>query len=181
MIGRFASGLGDRPLAPVAAGAILFAIGVWNGAEPLLAAYPGERALVAVEGASYDAIEVVRKRGAVVRFLTGPSLEMQAVLEPGEVVVLYRDDMPRYGAVKQAVAEGPATYGLWPDAPAEEDRRRIWSLENRTGVVVSREETVAGLRDARRAAAMLPALIAVVGLGLVLVGLRRWRAWGAAR
>jgi len=179
MIGRFSRGLGDRPLAPLAAGVILLVIGLWNAGESLLAVYPGEQALAPFEGEAFDAVEVVRKRGAVVRFLTGPSLELQAVLEPGQTVVLYRNDMPAYDAVKQAVAGGPAIYGLWPDAPVEDDRRRVWSLENAAGVVVSREETVAGLRAARTEAALLPGAIAVVGLVLAIFGLRRWRARGA--
>lgn len=178
MIGRFSRGLGDRPLPLVAAGTILMVLGLWNGGEALFASYPDARDLVTVEGTAFDAIEVVRKRGAVARFLTGPSLEFQAVLDPGEVLVLYRDDMPRYGEVKAAVAAGPARYGLWPDAPADEDRHRIWSLGNDDGLVVGPEETVAGLRAVRRDAALLPGILAIAGVLLLLSGLRRWRARG---
>lgn len=178
MIGRFSRGLGDRPVPLVAAGAILVVLGLWNGGEALLASYPDAQNLELVEGTAFDAIEVVRKRGALTRFLTGPSLEFQAVLDPGEVLVLYRDNMPRYEEVKAAVAAGPAVYGLWPEAPADDDRHRIWSLEGEGGVVVGLEDTVSGLRAVRSDSAMLPGALAVVGVVLALVGLRRWRARG---
>ena len=151
-------------------------IGIWNGAELLLASYPETASLERVEAEAFDAIEVVRKRGAIVRFLTGPSLEFQAVLEPDARLVLYRDDMPAYEAVKAAAVAGPALYGLWPDAPADEDRHRIWSLDNGGGTVVSLAEATAGLRAARTEAALLPGLIALFGLALTLRGVRRWRA-----
>lgn len=178
MIGRFSRGLGDRPVPLVAAGAILIVLGLWNGGEALLASYPAADELQVVDGTAFDAIEVVRKRGAVARFLTGPSLEFQAVLDPGEVLVLYRDNMPRYEEVKAAVAAGPAVYGLWPEASADDDRHRIWSLEGEGGVVVGLEDTVSGLRAVRMESAQLPGILAIVGVLLLLAGLRRWRAQG---
>ena len=177
VIGRFARGLGDRPIAPLAAGLILMAIGLWNGAEQLLPAYPEESELQAFEGEAFDAIVVVRQRGALVRFLQGRSLEFQAALQPGERLVFYRDDMPAYEAVKEVVLAGPALYGLWPDAPEDEDRHRIWSLAAPDGtVVIDRASSVAALQALRRETAILPGCIALAGLVLTVFAARRWRA-----
>ena len=180
MIGRFARGLGDRPVAPLMAGAILLAIGLWNGAELLTPGYPEETELEAFAGEAVDAIVVMRQRGALVRFLQGSSLEFQAALDPGERLVFYRDDMPAYDAVRENVLAGPAVFGLWPDAPADEDRHRIWSLTTADGaVVVDRATTVAGLQATRQDAAIVPGVIALLGLLLTGHAIRRWRARGA--
>ena len=177
MIGRFARGLGDRPVAPLAAGIILMAIGLWHGAEQLLPAYPEENQLESFAGEAFDAIVVVRHRGALVRFIQGSSLEFQAALEPGERLVFYRDDMPAYEEVKETVVAGPALYGLWPDAPADEDRHRIWSLATPDGaVIIDRASSVAALKALRRETAILPAFIALAGLVLTVFAVRRWRA-----
>lgn len=176
MIGRFARGLGDRPIAPLAAGLILLGIGLWNAAELLLPAYPQEGQLESFDGEAFDAIVVVRQRGALVRFFHGRSLEFQAVLNPGERLVLYRDDMPDYEAVRETVTAGPATYGLWPDAPADDDRHRIWSLATPGGeVIVDRATTVASLKATRNSMAITPLVIAVAGLVLTVFAVRRWR------
>jgi len=177
MIGRFSRGLGDRPVAPLLAGVILLAIGVWNGAEHLMPSYPDEADLESFAGEAVDAIVVTRQRGALVRLFQGSSLEFQAALEPGERLVFYRDDMPDYGAVKEAVLAGPAIYGLWPDAPADEDSHRIWSLATAEGAtVIDRATTVAGLQATREDAALVPGVIAVFGLILTVFAIRRWRA-----
>lgn len=176
MIGRFSRGLGDRPLAPLAAGLILLVIGTWNASELLLASYPEDSDLESFQGEALDAIVVVRQRGALVRFLHGRSLEFQAVLDPGERLVLYRDDMPDDEAVRDAVTSGPAVYGLWPDAPVDDDRHRIWSLAAPDGtMIVDRSATVATLQATRRDAAIMPGAIALVGLILTTYALRLWR------
>lgn len=176
VIGRFSRGLGDRPLAPLAAGLILLVIGGWNSAELLLPSYPGNSDLESFQGEAFDAIVVVRQRGALVRLFHGRSLELQAVLEPDTRLVLYRDDMPAYEAVRDVVTAGPAVYGLWPDAPDDDDRHRIWSLTAPDGtIVVDRATTVATLQATRREAALMPGVIAVVGLFLTAYALRLWR------
>ena len=176
MIGRFARGMGDRPVAPLAAGVILLAIGLWNGGELLLASYPEQDDLELVSGEAVDAIVVMRQRGALVRFFQGSGLELQAALEPGERLVLYRNDMPDYEAVKTAITGGPAVYGLWPQAPADEDRHRIWSLVTADGAtVVDREATVSGLQAVRRQGAIVPGVIALIGLVVTALAIRRWR------
>ncbi len=176
MIGRFARGMGDRPVAPLAAGLILVAIGLWNSSELLLPAYPGESDLESFSGEAVDAIVVMRQRGALVRFLQGSGLELQAALDPGERLVLYTNDMPNYEAVKTAVAAGPAVYGLWPDAPSDEDRHRIWSLSASDGqAIVTRDETVSGLQAVRQEAAVIPAIIGLAGLVVAGFAVRRWR------
>ena len=176
MIGRFARGLGDRPVAPLAAGIILLAIGLWNGAELLTPSYPGEDDLETFTGEAADAIVVARQRGALVRFFQGRSLEFQAMLEPGERLVFYPDDMPGYEAVKDAVLARPALYDLCPDAPADEVRHRIWTIGTPEGaVVVDRAATVAGLQAVRQDAALVPGVIALFGLLLTVLAARRWR------
>ncbi len=180
MIGRFARGMGDRPVAPLAAGLILLAIGLWNAGELLLASYPEQNELEFVSGEATDAIVVMRQRGALVRFFQGSVLELQAMLDPGERLVLYRNDMVDYDAVKATVVAGSAAYGLWPDAPLDEDRHRIWSLATSDGtVIVDRDATVAGLRATRQETAIVPGIIALVGLVVTAFAIRRWRKRGA--
>ena len=175
MTRRFGTLVLERPLAPLLAGLLLAAIGAWNAAEPLLAAYPGPRALEFFEGEAFDDARVIRKRGALMRFLSGPSVEYQAVLQPGNRIVLYSDDMPRFEAVSAAIVSGPATYGVWPDAREGVDRLRIWSLETASGPVITREQAVSGLRASRRDAAVLPGAVTLFGLLLAGAVLRRWR------
>lgn len=176
MIGRFARGLGQRPLAPLVAGLALTVVGLWNAAETWVASYPeSDAVLVAIEGTAFDDTMISRKRGALLRFLDGTSYEYQAVLAPGEVVVRYTDDMPRFREVVESVSSGPGLFGLWPEAPSEEDRNRIWSLETAAGPVVTREETTAGLAASRQRAALFPLAIALFGLGVVAVVSLRWR------
>ncbi len=172
MIGRFASRLGDRLPATLVAGAILTALGAWFASDPWRRDYPAAADLVPFEGEAFDAIEVRKRRGALAPFMTDDPLELQAVLNPGERLVLYTSAMPRYEAVKTAVASGPAVYRLWNDAPTEEDRRLIWGLDNDAGSVVAADEAVAGLKEARAGAAQLPAGIGVFGLALLWLGLR---------
>ena len=172
MIGRFASGLGDRLPATLVAGAILTALGAWFASDPWRRDYPAPSDLVAFEGEAFDAIEVRKRRGGLAPFATEEALELQAVLNPGERLVLYTDAMPRYEAVKQAVASGPAVYRLWEGAREETDRMLIWGIDDEAGIAVAPAETVAALREARAGTARLPAAIGVCGLVLLWLGLR---------
>ena len=81
--------------------------------------------------------------------------------------------MPRYDALKSAVASGAATYALWDEAGDEENGRLIWGLDTPEGSVVTVAETVADLKASRAAAAWLPGAIALFGLALSVLG---WRA-----
>ena len=175
MIGRFASRLGRRLPATLVAGAILALMGAWYATAPLRASYPAPRALIPFHGQAFDAIEVRKRRGAFLRFLTADPLEFQAALAPGERIVLYDNAMPRYDQVKAAALAGDATYHLWEEAPDERERLLIWQLDGADGRVVSREETVAALKASRSEAALLPAAVALAGLALAALG---WRARG---
>ena len=175
MIGRFASGLGGRPHAPIVAGLILLGLGLWFGSVPWRAAYPDTAALEAVEGTAIDAIELRKRRGALLRFLTGDRLELQVAIDPGGRIATYRSELPRYELLKEAIGRGPATYYVWPGAPDEAERALIWQFENADGRLIALADTVAALEAARTSDALLPAAIALVGLGLAGHGIRRWR------
>jgi len=176
MIGRFAGGLGRHLPATLVAGAILAAMGTWFATDPLRHAYPATSDLEAFEGQAFDAIEVRRRRGAFLRFLVPDPLEFQAVLRPGERIVLYYNSMPGYDAVKAAVGEGvPLTFRLWADAEDEENQLIIWGLDGADGTVVSPGETVAGLKASRASAAWLPGAIAAFGFMLIALGLNARR------
>lgn len=173
MIGRFASRLGRRLPATLVAGIILALMGAWFASAPLRHSYPAPGALVPFRGEAFDAIEVRKRRGAFLRFLTADPLEFQAVLSPGERIVLYENALPHYREVKAAAVAAPAVYHLWEEAPDERERLLIWQFEGADGQVVSREETVAALKAARAQDALLPAAMALAGLALAALG---WRA-----
>jgi hypothetical protein len=176
MIGRFARGMSDKLPAPLIAGLILFAVGGWFASLPLQHAYPTFDQLEALEGTAFDAIEVRRRRGAFLRFLTDDALEVQAAVNPGEEIVIYSTSMPRYDAFKEALTAGPAIFYRWPGAPDERERYVVWQLENAGGMLMTLEESVAALKAARLDAAWLPGAIALFGLVLIVHGLRLRRA-----
>ena len=175
MIGRFASGLGKRVPATLVAGVILSAAGSWYSSAPMRHSYPEAGALTAVHGEAFDAIEVRKRRGALTRFLAADPLEFQAVLAPGERIVLYDNTLPRYGEVKAAAVAGEAVYHLWQEAPDERDRLLIWQLDGVDGRVVSRQETVTAMKAEHGKATLLPMAMAVVGMVLVVMGMRAQR------
>ncbi len=176
MIGRFARGMSNRLPVPLIAGLILFAVGAWFASEPLRQAYPTADQLQPLEGTAFDAIEVRRRRGAFLRFLSDDALEVQAAVSPGEEIVIYSTSMPRYDAFKEALAAGPATFYRWPGAPDERERYVVWRFENANGTLVTLDESMASLKAARMDAAWLPGAIALFGLVLIVFGLRLRRA-----
>ena len=175
MIGRFASRLGHRLPGQLVAGLILFLAGVWFATDPLRHDYPEAGDLVAVEAEASDAIEIRKRRGAFLRFLVPDPLEVQAMLDPGERIVRYLDSMPRYGELVEALASGPAVFHLWEDAPDEENASLIWQLDAGGRTLVSAEETVRALESSRSEAARLPGGVALFGLAIVALSLRRRR------
>lgn len=176
MIGRFARGMSNKLPAPLIAGVILLAVGVWFASVPLRHAYPTAGQLTVLEGEAVDAIEVRRRRGAFLRFLTDDAMEVQAAVEPGEEIVIYSSSMPRYEAFKAALADGPGAFYRWLESPDERERYTVWQFENAEGTLVALDESIAALKAARLQAAWLPGGIALFGLLLTLHGLRLRRA-----
>lgn len=176
MIGRFASRLGTRLPGQLVAGVILTLLGVWFATQPWRHDYPEAHDLVAIETEAFDAIEIRKRRGAVLRFLVSDPLEVQAVLDAGNRIVRYPDSLPRYDDVKSALASGPATYHLWEIASDPENASLVWQFDSGGTTLVSLEETVEALRAARRDAARLPGGIALLGAAIVVVTLWRRRA-----
>ncbi len=173
MIGRFASRLGSRLPGQLVAGLILTLLGLWFATEPWRHGYPVADDLVAIEAAAKDAVEIRKRRGAVLRFLVPDPLEVHAVLEPDLRAVRYPDTLPRYEDVKRALASGPATFHLWEDAAGVDDATLVWRLDVRGATLFSLEETVGALKRLRLEAAWLPAGIAVFGLAIVALTLHR--------
>ncbi|MBT4906579.1 MAG: hypothetical protein P8Q36_13950 [Alphaproteobacteria bacterium] len=171
MIGRFARGMSNTP-ALMVAGFIPLALGVWFAAEPWRHSYPAPEELTAFEGEAFETIEVRKRRGAFIRYLEDDPIELQAVLNPGERIVLYSTSMPNYFELRDAITSGPAIYYLWEDAPEEIDTMTIWQLENENGVVVSAEEAVSTLKAVRSSAAWMPGGIALLGFIILALGLR---------
>ena len=175
MIGPFANRLGGRVPATLVAGIVLCAAGAWFTSAPLLHSYPEEGELTAVHGEAFDAIEVRKRRGALTRFLAADPLEFQAVLAPGERIVIYENTLPRYREVKAVAVAGEAVYHLWQEAPDERDRLLIWQLDGADGQVMSRQQTVLALKAERIKATLLPMVMALAGVVLVVLGCRAQR------
>ncbi len=173
MIGRFASRLGGRLPGILVAGVILLIMGLWFASEPLRHSYPVADELVPIEADARNVVELRKRRGAFLRFLMSDPLELRATLENGSIVILYRNTMANYDAVKKAVVSGPATYFLWSAATRDEDRQTVWQLETEDGTVVSFDDTISSLKESRINAALLPGGIAMFGLVLSALG---WRA-----
>ena len=176
MIGRFARGMSDKLPVPLVAGVIMLVVGIWFASEPVRHSYPEQDQLEPLEGLARDQVEVRQQSGAFLRFLTDDSLELRAMVDPGEKVVLYSASMPHYDAFKAGLDAGPAIFYRWPGAPDDQDRVVVWQLENADGTVVTRDESVTALKAARLEAAWLPGGIALVGLLLTIHGLRLRRA-----
>jgi hypothetical protein len=176
VIGRFARGMSNKLPAPLIAGLILFAVGAWFASVPLHHAYPTAGQLTVLEGTAFDAIEVRRRRGAFLRFLSDDAMEIQAAVNPGEEIVIYSTSMPRYDAFKEALTAGPGMFYRWDDAPDERERYVVWQFENADGTLVTLDETTASLKATRLDAAWLPGGIGVFGLLLIVHGLRLRRA-----
>jgi len=179
VIGRFARGMSNKLPAPLIAGVILFTVGVWFASVPLRHAYPTADQLTVLEGTAFDAIEVRRRRGAFLRFLSDDALEVQGAVNPGEEIVIYSTSMPRYDDFKAALAQGPGRFHRWDEAPDERERYVVWQFENADGTLVTLDESVASLKAARLDAAWLPGGIGVFGFLLILHGLRLRRAAAA--
>lgn len=173
MIGRFANRLGGRVPATLVAGIILSAMGAWFTSEPLRHSYPEADELTAVHGEAFDAIEVRKRRGALTRFLADDPLEFQAVLTPGERIVIYDNTLPHYREVKAVAVAGEAVYHLWQEAPDERERLLIWQLDGADGRVVSHQQTVTALKAERIKATLLPTVMALAGVVLVVLGCRQ--------
>jgi hypothetical protein len=176
MIGRFARGMSNKLPAPLIAGLILFTVGAWFASTPLRYAYPTADQLTVLEGTAFDAIEVRRRRGAFLRYLSDDALEVQAAVNPGEEIVIYSTSMPRYDAFKAALSDGPGMFHRWDEAPDERERYVVWQFENADGTLITLDETSTALRAARLDAAWLPGGIAFFGLVLIVHGVRLRRA-----
>lgn len=173
MIGRFASRLGNRLPGQRVAGVILTLLGVWFATDPLRHGYPEANDLVAIEAEASGAVEIRKRRGALVRFLVPDPLEVQAVLDPSGRIVRYLDSLPRYREFKSALGSGPATFHVWENAPDPDNATLVWRLDTAGTTLVSVEETVRTLKNARFEAAWLPGGIALFGLAIVVLTL--WR------
>ncbi len=173
MIGRFASRLGNRLPGQRVAGVILTLLGVWFATDPLRHDYPKANDLVAIEAKASGAVEIRKRRGAFLRFLVPDPLEVQAVLDPGERVVRYLDFLPSYREFKSALGSEFATFHLWENAPDADNATLVWQLDTAGATLISAEETVRALKNARSEAAWLPGGIALFGLAIVV--LTFWR------
>ena len=175
MNNRFSASFAHLPAAPLTAGLLLVVVGLWSGLPALTASYPDQAALRPVATTAVDSVEVRHERGAFARLMSGAQLDLQVALDADGTVALYRNDLPRYPAVKEAVAAGPATYWLWPDAPDGADRMLIWRLDTPAGPVTELDDTVATLRASRETDAVTAGAIALVGLVSIGYGALRWR------
>ncbi len=173
MIGRFAATLGGRLPGQVVAGGILTLVGVWFVLEPLRHDYPAPEDLVAVEDGVAQAMEIRKRRGAVVRFLVPDPFEVQAVLEEDGRVVRYRSDLPHYEEFKEALMSGTHVFHLWTDASEPDDATLVWQFDSGEVTLISVDDTIEALSDARQREAWLPGAIALFGLAIIALSV--WR------
>ena len=174
MIGRFAARLGHRLPGHMVAGTILTIVGVWFFFQPLRHDYPMAEDLVAVEAGVVEAVEIRKRRGAVIRFLVPDPFELQAVLEGDGRTVRYRNDLPNYREFKDALKSGTHVFHLWIDASDPDDASLVWQLESGGGAtLVSANDTIQALKEVREREMWLPGAIAVFGLAIITLSL--WR------
>lgn len=173
MIGRFAARLGHRLPGQMVAGTILTIVGAWFFFEPLRHDYPKTEDLVAVEAGVMEAVEIRKRRGAVIRFLVPDPVELQAVLEGDGRIVRYRNDLPHYQKFKEALKSGTHVFHLWIDAADPDDATLVWQLDSGGTTLVSVDDTIQALSDVRAQQMWLPGAIAIFGLAIITLSL--WR------
>ena len=173
MIGRFASKLGERLPGQMVAGVILVLLGAWFSLQPIRHDYPHIDDLVAVKADVLQAVEIRKRRGALVRFLIPDPLELQATLGGDGRLVRYSSNLPRYAELKETLKAGTHVFHLWADAPDPDDATFLWQFDSAGSTLLSLEETTGALRQARTQEIWLPAAIMV--FGLAIVGLTLWR------
>ena len=171
MIGRFAATLGGRLPGQLIAGAILTLVGLWFVLEPLRHDYPAPDDLVAVEDGVVEAMEIRKRRGAVVRFLVPDPFELRAVLEADRRIVHYRSDLPHYQEFREALTSGTHVFHLWDDAPEADDATLVWQLDSGEVTLISVDDTIEALSDIRQREAWLPGAIALFGLAIIALTL----------
>jgi hypothetical protein len=173
MIGRYARSLGWKPHAPIVAGAILLILGIWQGAEPLLAEYPDEAELVPVTGSASEVVDLDVQSGGLPIFTNSSVEECRAILDPGSHPVFYRSILPDYDAVCEALSNG-ATVMMWPTAPDAVDRALAWGVSSADTQIASPRAVIEALRAWRKDRLILAAVLAAAGLALVIFGITRW-------
>ena len=173
MIGRFAARLGHRLPGHMVAGTILTIVGAWFFYQPLRHDYPMTDDLVAVEAGVADAVEIRKRRGAVIRFLVPDPIELQAVLEGDGKVVRYRNDLPHYRDFKETLKSGTHVFHLWIDASNPDDATLVWQLDSGGTTLVSVDDTIQALKEVREREMWLPGAIAIFGLAIITLSL--WR------
>ena len=155
------------------AGTILTLVGAWFFSEPLRHDYPEADDLVAVEARVKEAVEIRKRRGAVIRFLVSDPVELQAILEGDGRIVRYRNDLPHYQEFKEVLKSGTHVFHLWIDASDPDDATLVWQLDSKGTALVSVDDTIQALMDVREREMWLPGAIAVFGLAIITLSL--WR------
>jgi len=173
MIGRYARSLGWKPHAPIVAGIVLLVLGIWQGGGPLFAVYPKAGDLSEATGSGGEVIELNVQSAGLPLFASGPLLECRTILEPGELAVAYRSNLPNYGAVCEALAHD-VTVAMWPDAADPLDRALAWGVEAEGASLASPEAVVAALKSWAGDRIVLGALLAGAGLACIGFGVLRW-------
>lgn len=173
MIGRFAARLGHRLPGQMVAGTILTLVGAWFFSEPLGHDYPMAEDLVAVEAGVMEAVEIRKRRGAVIRFFVPDPIELQAVLEGDRRIVRYRNDLPYYREFKEALKSGIHVFHLWIDASDPDDATLVWQFDSGGTTLVSVDDTIQALTEIRARQMWLPGAIAI--FGLTIIALSMWR------
>ncbi len=178
MIGRFAARLGHRLPGHMVAGTILTIVGAWFFYQPLRHDYPMANDLIAIEAGVVEAVEIRKRRGAVIRFLVPDPFELQAVLEGDGRTVRYRNDLPHYREIKDALKSGTHVFHLWTDASDPDDAALVWQLDSGGTTLVSAEDTTQALKEVRVREMWLPGAIAIFGLTIITLSLWRRRPKG---
>lgn len=155
------------------AGTILTLVGAWFFCQPLLYDYPTAEDLVAVEAGVAEAVEIRKRRGALIRFLVPDPIELQAVLEGDRRIARYRNDLPRYRELKETLKSGTHVFHLWTDASDPDDATLVWQLDSGGTTLVSVDDTVQALIEIRGREMWLPGAIAI--FGLAIIALSMWR------
>ncbi len=171
MIGRFAARLGHRLPGQMVAGAILTLVGAWFLYQPLRHEYPKAGDLVAIEAGVMEAVEIRKRRGAVIRFLVPDPIELQAVLEGDRRIVRYRNDLPHYPELREVLKSGTHVFHLWIDASDPDDATLVWQLDSGGTTLVSVDDTIQALNDVRARQMWLPGAIAIFGLAIITLSL----------
>lgn len=179
MIGRFAARLGHRLPGQMVAGTILTLVGTWFFYEPLGHDYPMAEDLVAVEAGVVEAVEIRKRRGAVIRFLVPDPLELQAVLEDDRRIVRYRNDLPHYRELKETLKSGTHVFHLWSDASDPDNATLVWQFDSGGTTLISVDDTIQALIEIRARQMWLPGAIAI--FGLAIIALSMWRRLSKGR